>query len=75
MEKQRNGIRQSIADYLRAHRSDLRVVDIDAAAMVVWQLIDGLVHHMIFEASAAEKGRLLDAGVDALCAYLIKAAR
>ena len=74
MQKQRSGIRQSIAEYLYALRGTLRVADVDSAAMVVWQLIDGLVHHIVFEASAAERGRLIDAGVDALCSYLIKPA-
>ena len=75
MEHQQNGVRQSIADYLRAHRKALRVDDIEAATMVVWQLIDGLVHHIVFGAAATEKDRLVEAGVDALSSYLIKAAR
>jgi AcrR family transcriptional regulator len=72
MEKQHEGIVRSIGDYLHAHRDALRVNDIDAAAMVVWQLTNGLVHHIVFKTPAAERDRLLDAGVEALCAYLIK---
>jgi len=72
MEKQHAGILTSISDFLRAHREALRVTDIEAAAMVVWQLTNGLVHHITFKAPASEKERLLEAGVDALCAYLIK---
>ena len=69
--KQQVEILRSTGDYLRAHRTDLRVTDIDSAVTVVWLLVDGLVHHIVFHAPAAEKDRLLDAGVDALCAYLI----
>jgi len=72
MEKQHVGILTSIVDYLRAHTDALRITDIEAAAIVVWQLTNGLVHHITFNARASDKDRLLEAGVDALCAYLLK---
>lgn len=71
-EKQHAKIRKAIADFLRAHSGDLRVTDIDSAAMVVWQLTNGLVHCIAFETPRSDRERLLDAGVDALCAYLVK---
>jgi len=72
LERQHAKIRQAIADYLHAHRDDLRVTDVESAAMVVWQLTDSLVHCIVFEAPPSDRDRLLDAGVDALCAYLVK---
>jgi AcrR family transcriptional regulator len=49
----------------------LRVSDIDAAAEVVDVLVDGIVDRIAFGDSILGDDRLLEATLDALCAYLL----
>ena len=71
-EQQAEKILDAIRGYLAEHRRDMRPVDLEAAAIVVWKTISGLVDSMVFEPPAVGRERLIDATVDALCAYLVR---
>lgn len=65
-------IRDTIRGYLEAHRQDLRPVDVDAATLVVWKVVNGLVDSIVFEPQVIDRERIIEATVDALSAYLLK---
>jgi AcrR family transcriptional regulator len=72
MERQAVKIRQAVRTYLTANREALRPFDLDAATVVVWKTISSLVDGIVFEPQTIDRQRIIDATVDALCAYLVK---
>lgn len=70
--QQAGKILDAIQQYLAAHREDLRPADPEAAAIVVWKTISALVDSMVFDPPMIGRERLIDATVEALCAYLLK---
>ncbi len=65
-------IQDAVRSYLVSHREELRPVDLDAATVVVWKTISGLVDAIVFEQQGIDRTRIIHATVDALCAYLVK---
>lgn len=72
MERQSAKIQDAVRSYLHAHQDELRPVDVEAATVVVWKTISALVDGMVFEPLTVDRERILNAAVDALCAYLVK---
>ena len=56
MERQDAKIRDAVRHYLVSHQGDLKPVDLDAAAMVVWKTISNLVDAMVFEHQVIDSG-------------------
>lgn len=72
IEEQDAKIQRAIAGYLDTHRAELRVEDSEAATIVVWKLVSGIVDGIVFDMPPIDRARIIEAGVDALCAYLVK---
>jgi AcrR family transcriptional regulator len=72
MEKRREASRQLALNHLQRTRNELRVTDIEAAAIVTFNLISTTVDQVAFESNLMEKERMIDATLDALERYLIK---
>ena len=72
-ERQAAKILEAVRSNLEEHREDLRPTDLDAAAFVVWKSISGVVDSFTFEPQTIGRQRIIDATVDALCRYLLKA--
>jgi AcrR family transcriptional regulator len=70
-EEQERKVLAAVRDALSADSSKLKVSDIDAAAVVVDALVDGIVERIAFGDSSLGDERLLEATLDALCAYLL----
>lgn len=71
-EEQARKIKNAVRGYLVAHRGELRPVDLDAATVVIWKTTSSLVDAIVFEPQEIDRSRIIDAAVDALCAYLVK---
>jgi AcrR family transcriptional regulator len=70
-EAQAEVVRSGILQSLRANAGRLRDLDLEAAAEVVDELIGGIVHRIAFGGTDVEGERILEATLDALCAYLL----
>jgi AcrR family transcriptional regulator len=68
-DAQRSIVREAVLDSLRKNSPRLRVTDLEAAAEVIDELVGGIVHRIAFQESAVDGDRILDAAVDAICAY------
>jgi|WetSurMetagenome_2_1015567.scaffolds.fasta_scaffold553545_1 AcrR family transcriptional regulator len=68
-DEQRSIVRAAVLDSLRKNSSRLRVTDLEAAAEVIDELVGGIVHRIAFKESDVDDDRILDAAVDAICAY------
>ncbi len=72
MEANHVRTRKITLDCLYQFQDDLRVTDIEAAALVVYNLISSVVDQIVFEKSGVERERILRETIDALYQYLVK---
>lgn len=72
MEKQQETVRQMTLDYLKAFYDMLRVKDLEAASIVVVNIMNSLVDQIVFQDNSVEDSRIIKEGVDAIHQYLIK---
>ena len=75
-EAQETKVRASIVDALSRNESRLKKLDYVAAAEIVDTLTSGIVHRIAFvhagpSRTSVDEERLLEATLDALCAYLL----
>jgi AcrR family transcriptional regulator len=70
-KEQERKILAGVRAALSADAGRLKVADIEAAAEVVDVFVDGIVHRIAFGDSALGDERLLEAALDAICAYLL----
>ena len=71
LDKQREKILQRALNYILAYHDMLRIQDFEAAAIVATNLISSTVDQIAFSENKIEDDRILSAGVDAICQYLI----
>jgi AcrR family transcriptional regulator len=71
-EKHRKQSQQVTYEYLSRSKEYLRVTDIEAAALVSFNLITTVVDQIAFQKNEIEKERLIEASLDALERYLLK---
>lgn len=72
IREQHNKITGFIKDFLIAYKTDLRVTDIEAAAIVVNDMITSIVDRIVFEENEISSDRILKAGIEAINKYLYK---
>jgi AcrR family transcriptional regulator len=72
IEKRREASRQLALNHLLRTKEVLRVTDIEAAAIVSFNLISSTVDQVAFESNLIEKERMINATLDALERYLLK---
>ncbi|WP_349671798.1 TetR/AcrR family transcriptional regulator [Lacrimispora sp.] len=72
MEKQQETVRQMTLDYLKAFYDMLRVKDLEAASIVVVNIMSSLVDQIVFQDNPVDDSRIIKEGVDAIHQYLIK---
>jgi Transcriptional regulator len=63
--------RQIALDYFKTYRDDLRVKDVEAAALISYNLISSIVDQIVFEENTIDRERILNEGMDALYQYLV----
>ncbi|MBE5991654.1 MAG: TetR/AcrR family transcriptional regulator [Paenibacillaceae bacterium] len=72
MEKQQETVRQMTLDYLKAFYDMLRVKDLEAASIVVVNIMSSLVDQIVFQDNPVNDSRIIKEGVDAIHQYLIR---
>jgi AcrR family transcriptional regulator len=72
VQRQAEKIYTGVLTVLSRHREILRPADLEAAAIVTSRTISAMVHSLVFEPQSIERQRIIDATVDALCAYLVR---
>jgi AcrR family transcriptional regulator len=70
-KEQERKVLAAVRDALSADSGKLRVSDIDAAAEIVDVLVGGIVDRIAFGEAALSDERIMEAALDALCAYLL----
>lgn len=71
LNKQNEKISGMTLEYLTTYRSLLTVQDIEAAAVVVNNLISSTVDQIVFRENVIDNKRIIDAGVEAAYKYLM----
>ncbi len=72
MKKQQETVRQMTLDYLKAFYDKLRVKDLEAASIVVVNIMSSLVDQIVFQDNPVDDSRIIKEGVDAIHQYLIR---
>jgi len=72
VERQAEKIQEAVRANLASRRGELRLADLDAAAVVIWKTISGVVDCLVFEPPVIDRQRIIEATVDALSAYVLK---
>ncbi|MBU3157169.1 TetR/AcrR family transcriptional regulator [Clostridium estertheticum] len=72
LDEQHNKIKRFIIDFLKKYKSDVKVDDIDAAAIIAYDIIDSIVNRIVFDKKDIEPDRILQAGIEALNKYLFE---
>lgn len=72
MEKQQETVRQLTLDYLKAFNDMLRVKDLEAASIVVVNIMSSIVDQIVFQDNPIDDSRIIMEGVDAIHQYLIR---
>ena len=72
MKKQQETVRQMTLDYLKAFYDMLRVKDLEAASIVVVNIMSSLVDQIVFQDNPVDDSRIIMEGVDAIHQYLIR---
>lgn len=72
MEKQQETVRLMTLDYLNAFYDMLRVKDLEAASVVVVNIMSSLVDQIVFQDNPVDDSRIIEEGVDAIYQYLIR---
>lgn len=71
-EKHRELTRKMTLDYFYVCKEDIKVKDIEAAAIVSYNLISSIVDYIVFEKNEIERERILETTVESLYKFLME---
>jgi AcrR family transcriptional regulator len=71
MERQHEKTREMNFNYFYLYQEFIKVEDVEAAAIVTFNLIDSVVDQIVFCENQIDDERIVEAGVDALCKFLM----
>lgn len=72
MDKHYKKVREIIVNVLKFYEADIKVPDIEAAIVIVFAMIEGIVHTIVFKRNTIDSNRILEAGIEAIEKYLFK---
>ena len=72
MEKQHEKTRQKVLDSFYLYKEIIKVKDIEAAAIVVFNLVGSVVDQIVFCENTIDNERILQAGIDAVYKFLME---
>ena len=72
MEKQHEKTRQTALNYFYLYKDMFSVKDIEAAAIIAFNLIGSVVDQIVFGKNTISDERILDAGIEAVYKYLME---
>lgn len=71
LEKQRIKTKEQTREYFRLFKDEIKVEDVEAAAIVMFDLISSIVDRIVFKKNDIDPERILNAGLDAVYKYLM----
>jgi len=71
-EKNQEKNREITLEYFHLYKNEMKVDDIEAASIVVFNLIDSVVDQIVFSENKIDNERILKAGIDAVYKYLME---
>jgi AcrR family transcriptional regulator len=71
MDEQMEDSRQSTMRFFQLWREELKVTDLEAAAIIAFEFISGVVDQIVFGKNTIDRERIIQAGVEALSRFLI----
>lgn len=72
MNKQSEKIRASILDILMQNKEDIKVTDLEAASIVIFDFISALVDRIVFKENVTDSKCIIDTGIDMLYVCLMQ---
>lgn len=70
VDENTNNIHQIILNFLRMFQQPLQITDLEAAAMVIYLLVNGMVEYTFLYPGTVDRERVLDQGLTAIQRYL-----
>lgn len=72
MDKHYEKVRELIFNFLKFYEADIKVSDIEAAIVIVFAMIEAIVHTIVFKKNTIDSNRILQSGIEAVEKYLFK---
>lgn len=72
MDKHYEKVRELILNFLKFYEADIKVSDIEAAIVIVFAMIEAIVHTIVFKKNTIDSNRILQSGIEAVEKYLFK---
>lgn len=72
MDKQSEKVRTSILDILIQNRGDMKVNDLEAASIVIFDFVSALVDRTVFKENSIDRERIIDVGINMLYVCFIQ---
>jgi AcrR family transcriptional regulator len=71
MDEQMEDSRQSTMRFFQLWRDELKVTDLEAAAVITFEFISAIVDQIVFGKNTIDRERIIQTGVEALARFLI----
>jgi len=72
LDKQYNTIKQFIINYLTLFKNDTNIVDIEASAIIMYEMINSIVNRIVFGKNEIDNDRILNIGIEAIHKFLFE---
>lgn len=71
-QRHNKNLRQEILDYMSRYREKVTVHDLEAAAIVTFNIVNSTVDQVVFCENDLDDERIIHAGAEAVCKYLME---
>lgn len=72
LDEQYNKVKQFILNYLTVFKNDIKVDDIEAAAIIMYDMVGSIVNRIVFGKNEIDNDRILHTGIEAVYKFLFE---
>lgn len=72
LDEQYNKVKQFILNYLTVFKNDIKVDDIEAAAIIMYDMVGSTVNRIVFGKNEIDNDRILHTGIEAVYKFLFE---
>lgn len=72
LDEQYNRVKQFILNYLTVFKTDIKVDDIEAAAIIMYDMVGSIVNRIVFGKNEIDNDRILHTGIEAVYKFLFE---
>lgn len=72
LDEQYNTVKQFILNYLTVFKNDIKVDDIEAAAIIMYDMVGSTVNRIVFGKNEIDNDRILHTGIEAVYKFLFQ---